>query len=100
MVKKLHPISAPSYLGELRHSCSVGKKNLRLAPAIYRAYQVQLSQLKAKKGKENTTFGLISDMSTHKNLSWEPEYDDDEYADNETAALEAQAIAEWRRVRG
>ncbi|KAI3963061.1 hypothetical protein MKW98_029001 [Papaver atlanticum] len=31
-------------------------------------------------------------MPTHENSSWEPEYDDDEYADNETAALEALAL--------
>ncbi|KAI3864130.1 hypothetical protein MKW98_031722 [Papaver atlanticum] len=31
-------------------------------------------------------------MSTHENSSWEPEYDDDEYADNKIAPLEAQAL--------
>lgn len=31
-------------------------------------------------------------MTTQENSSWEPEYDDDEYAENETAALEAQAL--------
>ncbi|KAI3917989.1 hypothetical protein MKW98_000223 [Papaver atlanticum] len=31
-------------------------------------------------------------MSTHEISSWDPEYDDDEYIDNETASLEAQAL--------
>ncbi|KAI3837716.1 hypothetical protein MKW98_027075, partial [Papaver atlanticum] len=62
--------------------------------------KVQLSQLKPKKAKANNTFGLISDMSTHKNSSWEPEHDDDEYADNETAALEALSLQNGEEDEG
>ncbi|KAI3878602.1 hypothetical protein MKW98_027907 [Papaver atlanticum] len=115
MIKKLHRISSSSYLGNLSEfDCGFLKGYeyfllilwvllfmvlLWLVNSLMRCY-VQLSQLKPKKAKANNMFGLISDMSTHKNSSWEPEHDDDEYADNETATLEALALQNGEEDEG